>query len=229
MKRRRGYTLIEVLLAATMGAMMVVLAAQVFQTTINARARVIEVGTEIGALRRAYETIDRDMHSATVPPDDSGLQFGLSATAAGGGTDVLQFAAVVGEPLLAQRQVNETVLVQYSIQEDPRDGRPTLFRYETPYPIQEGGSAGQSPDTRQQPLLVGVTGAVYRFYDSTQQAWVDTWDGVTGLPTAIRLDLTFQPRPEDEPRLESWMFSLPAGKAAADDAAAEQAELEATQ
>src|SRR5687768_12204490 len=112
--RPRGMTLLEVLVAAGLAAVLLLLTAQVFRSALDARTRLVEISGDLTALRRAYETISRDMHSATVPPDDSGLQFGLSATPAGRGSSVLQFASVVGEPLLAGRAATETALIQYA-------------------------------------------------------------------------------------------------------------------
>jgi hypothetical protein len=176
--------------------------------------------------------MNRDIHSAVVPPDDSGVTFGLATgnTNTGSGADVLEFASVVGEPILAGRAATETVLIQYVISEDPRTGVPTLFRYETPYPVPDGssgGGAGLSEDTRTLPLLPGVSGATYLFYSSTQSTWVDTWEGETGLPTAIRVDLSLGTGEESEPRVQSWVFSVPAAKYANDEAAAAAAEAEA--
>ncbi|MFN3650687.1 MAG: prepilin-type N-terminal cleavage/methylation domain-containing protein [Armatimonadota bacterium] len=220
--RRRGYTLIELLVAITIGAVLLFLTAQMFRSAIVGRERVREVSSRMGALRRAYEVVSRDLHSATIPPDDSGLQFGLESTPAGLGSHVLQFASVVGEPLLSGRASNETVLVQYAISDDPRTGVPTLFRYETAYPVPEGASPLDSGDTRAMPLLPGVTAASYLFYSPDQQNWLETWDPATGLPTAIRIDLVLgdsrERNAEQEPRQESWTFALPAAKYVNDEA-----------
>jgi prepilin-type N-terminal cleavage/methylation domain-containing protein len=233
--RRRGFTLIELLISFLLAAVLMTLFAQVFRTATFGRERVQEVGTRTGALRRCFETMNRDIHSSTIPPDDSGVQFGLSTTGAtaGTGADVLQFASVVGEPLLAGRAANETVLIQYLVTEDPRTGQPSLWRYETPYPIPDSSTSqgGVSEDTRMTPLLQGVTGATYLFYSSTQQTWVNTWDGETGLPTAIRVDLVLSSTAnQSDAKLQSWVFSVPAGSAATDAAneAASEAEEDAT-
>jgi prepilin-type N-terminal cleavage/methylation domain-containing protein len=216
---RRGFTLIELLLSFAMAAVIMMLFAQVFRSATSGRERVQEIGTRTGALRRCFETMNRDIHSSTIPPDDSGVQFGLSTTATTGGTgaDVLQFASVVGEPLLVGRAANETVLIQYLVTEDPRTGEPSLWRYETPYPVPDSSAnqGGVSEDTRMTPLLSGVTGATYLFYSSDQQTWLDTWDGQTGLPTAIRVDLALSStnNPNDA-KLQSWVFSVPAASAA---------------
>jgi hypothetical protein len=149
------------------------------------------------------------------------MTFGLSTTAttSGLGADVLQFASVVGEPLLVGRPANETVLIQYVVTDDPRTGEPGLWRYETPYPVPDSSTnqGGLSEDTRMTPLLSGVTGATYLFYSTEQQTWLDTWDGQTGLPTAIRVDLALSNGDRDaEPKIESWVFSVPAANAATD-------------
>ena len=34
-----------------------------------------------------------------------------------------------------------------------------------------------------------MVGANYLFYSQDQQQWIDSWDGQTGLPSAIRVDL----------------------------------------
>ena len=224
MTRRRGMTLLEVLVAMVLGAIVLTLAAQVFVATLQGRDRIRQSTSNLDALRRAYETISRDMHSATVPPDDSGLQFGLAASPAAGASNVLQFASVVGEPLLAGRAANETSLVQYAVAEDPDSGRPTLWRYETPYPVPDGATTGGSDDTRAVKLLPGVTGASYAFYSPEQTDWVDSWEGQTGLPTSIRLDLAVTEGNDRNgnpiTRQESWVFALPAAKFANDEAVA---------
>lgn len=217
--KRRGFTLIELLVAVALGASLMVLAASVFRTAMDGRQRLAGRSERIAALRRTFEILSRDFHSATVPPDDSGLQFGLTPPAAGG-AELLQFAAVVGEPLLAGRAATETVLLQYVVAEDPRTGTPTLFRHETAYPVPEGAAPGESPDTRSQPLLPGATGATYLFYSAAQQTWVESWEGEVGLPAAVRVDLAVQDTAEGPPRQESWVFTLPASRYETDEATA---------
>jgi prepilin-type N-terminal cleavage/methylation domain-containing protein len=229
---RRGFTLLELLVAATLAATLLFMTAHVFATAFRSRDRLQEVQRDIGGLRRAHEVIARDLHSAIVPPDDSGLQFGLTATDASLGANVLQFAAIVGDPLLAGRESNETALVQYAIAPDPRSGRPTLWRYETAYPVPEGTDPAAAEDARPLPLLAGVVGANYLFYSPSQATWVETWEGETGLPSAIRIDLALGDGTEEAGaplRQESWTFSLPAAKYAADQAAAAEEEAAAAE
>jgi hypothetical protein len=191
----------------------------VFSSAMFTRDKVQERAGNTGDLRRCFETMRRDLHSAIVPPDDSGLTFGISAEGTGStgtGGDILQFASVVGEPLLLARPANETVLIQYALAEDPRTGDPTLWRYETAYPVPDATSSGSSAtgmsdDTRAVPLLRNVTGATYLFYSPAQQTWVNTWEGETGLPTAIRVDLAIgEQSPQAQAKLQSWVFALSA-------------------
>jgi prepilin-type N-terminal cleavage/methylation domain-containing protein len=220
MKRRRGYTLLELMVATAMGATLMAVAAGAFITAMDGRSRLEAHGAARAALRRAYEVLARDIHSATLPPDDSGVQFGLDLTAGGGAADVLRLAAVVGEPLLTPRPANETVLVEYAIAENPRTGRPAFWRFATPYPVVAG--PGTDGDTRALPLLDGVVDAEYAFFSESQANWLTTWEGEPGLPTAIRVDLYFG---EDEggragAQRETWIFQLPAGRYAAEEAVA---------
>ena len=213
----------ELLVAMVLGAVLLTLIAQVFQLATNTQKRVQHSAADLAELRRAYEVMSRDMHSAVTAPDDSGLQFGTTAAAGGSGSigaNVLQLATNVGEPLLAQRQVSQTVLVQYAISDDPRTGKSALWRYETPYPVPDGSQPGSSSDTKPVALLSGVAGATYLFYSLDQQTWLDSWDGQTGLPGAIRVDLAIQsdPNNKDSARQETWTFTLPAAKFATDQA-----------
>lgn len=220
LRTRGGFTLIELLVATALGAVLLLLAAQVFQTAMRTRDRVRQVGAETTALRRAYELIGRDLHSAVVVPEESGLTFGLAASPTGAPSGAFQLASAVGEPLLVGRAVGETVIVQYSVEEDPRTGRPGLWRRETPYPVLEGGAPGLTEDTRSTLVLPDATNAAYLFYSPEQTNWIETWDGQVGLPTAVRVDLTLEePDGRGEPRQESWVFSLPASQFANDEAA----------
>ncbi len=220
MTRRAGFTLLELVVATAMLTALGARCAMVFRATWSGRDRLRTHIQDMGSLSRTYEVMMRDFHCAVVPPDDSGLQFG-SGGATGGGTNVLQFAAALGEPLLAGRQANETVLVQYSIIADPDTARPTLYRIETPYPIQDSLLASAQPSGRGTALLPGVIGATYVFFSSDQQDWVNSGAGLTGLPTAVRVDLILEgQRQSQEQRSESWVFSMPAAKFANDEVAA---------
>lgn len=209
---RRGMTLIELLIAMTLAVLILFGASSVLGAALQARERLRESSGRTSQLRRTWEILSRDLHSAVIPPDDSGLQFGQESGGAAGAS-VLQFAAITGEPMLAGRQANETVLVQYAVNEDPRTGRPTLWRYETAYPVPEGAAPSmEDGDTRALPLLPGVSGVSYFFYSPGEQNWVETWQESPGLPTAVRVDIQLEEsvREGEEPRLERWIFELPA-------------------
>jgi len=225
-RARRGFTMLELLVSTVLVAVMLSLTAHVFSAALTGRARLRVSSADLSALRRAYEVMARDMHSGIVPPDDSGLQFGLNRDVGNLGNSVLQFAAVNGDPLLAGRVANETSLIQYALADDPRTGVPTLFRYETPYPVPQGNSVTTNDDTRALPLLPRVIGASYLFYSESQQNWLETWENQPGLPNAIRVDLALGEGREAS-RQESWVFHLPAARFANDEAAAAAAEAEA--
>jgi prepilin-type N-terminal cleavage/methylation domain-containing protein len=226
----RGFTLIEVLIAATIGATVVVLTAHVFHVAMQARNRLQVRTAGLIQLRRAYDIIARDVHSAINPPAESETPFGFITTPSG--RSALQFATTVGDPMLVSRSANETVFVEYVIDDDPDTGIPTLFRFETPYPPADTSQAGMSgdPDMRITPLLRGVTDATFLFYSTDQQNWLETWDSQAGMPTAIRLDFLqrdLDANGNQEPHHESWTFSLPGVKFQMEQDAKEAQEAEA--
>jgi type II secretory pathway component PulJ len=226
MKRRAAFTLIELLIASSMAAVLLFLAAAVFMAALRGRTRIHEIGSQTGLLRRAYQTVARDLHSALPAPDDAGMPFGYATDTSASGTPILQLATSVGEPLLTGGTTTETELVRYVIEADPRTNRPTLFRQAIPY----SAELSQSPQNalasaRLTPLLPGVTGVNYLFYSTSQTNWVDTWDGEVGMPTAVRIDLQMETtNPNADPRIESWTIVLPAAQYVNDQA---QAALEA--
>jgi len=222
---RPGYTLIELLIALALGASVLLVTAQVFQTALRGRERLQGRAGDVARLRRAYDIISRDMHSAVLPQDDTEFQLGLSAASAG--QTGFQMATAVGDPLMAGRPANETVIVRYSVTEDPDTGQPSLFRHETPYqPANGTGPMGGGPapaagapdaEMRSMILLPGVASVSYMFYDPDTRQWANTWGGQTpGLPSAIRMDLVMavpvsaSAEAPAAPRAEQWIFSLPA-------------------
>lgn len=231
MRRRRGLTLIEMLVASALAAMLVGLAAHVFVTASSLRGRLREAGTASADLRRAHEMIARDLHSATIAPDDTGLQFGTSSSGYGTGSDILRFATTVGEPLLATRKVGETALIQYSItSETGETGDAGLWRFENAYPLPTDES--EPPPERATLILPGARAVSYLFYSETEQNWLNSWEDQVGLPTAIRMEIVLGSGPEtreEEARLESWVFTLPSARHQTALAAEAQASTEATQ
>lgn len=230
MKRRRGFTLIEVLVAAAFGTTLLLLTAHVFHTALNGRERLRHTAEDSSALRRAFDVMSRDLHSAVVPPEDAGFQFGLAAEQGTSVVTPFQFATANAEPVLLTRAGNETQLVQYSVDVDPRTGRPMLWRRTVGYPSPNQTSPFDADDAGLVPLLPGVSAITYTFYSTDQQTWVDTWEGETGLPTAVRIDLIIEDRgatARSVPRQESWTFNLPAARFANDEAAAADTAAEA--
>ncbi len=216
MTRRSGFTLLELLVSIVMISLLTTIGARVFIATFTARDRLRESTREVGGLRRAYEVISRDFHSAVTAPEDSGVVFGLVSGGNASLNPVFQFASAVSEPLLVGRQANETALLQYLVEPDPRTGEPALWRVENAYPVPEGTTPGQvgqnsEGDTRATLLLRGVTNINYLFYSTSQTNWVDTWDGEAGLPTGVRMDLFFGESndPNKPPRQETLTFSIP--------------------
>ena len=217
-RARRGLTLIELIVASVMAAMLLWATAGAFRATIDTRNRLTGRTAELSELRRAHDIIARDFHSCVMPPDDSSIFFGLTNQQDQFGANALALAASIGEPLLASRPTSEIVIVRYVLGQDPLDesGRTgILYRYAIPYPegAESATVAGIDTETRQQPLLKNVDAVAYLFYSEERQNWVESWEQETGLPLAVRMDISMhRPGEEAGSRRESWIFQLPAAK-----------------
>ncbi len=218
MRARRGLTLIELMVAATMAAILLWAVAGVFRAAVDTRNRLTGRTQELSELRRAHDLIARDFHSCLMPPEDSSILFGLTNQQDQFGAGNLAMASSIGEPLLASRPTSEVVIVRYVLGQDPldRSGQTgILYRYAVPYPEGTEGAtiAGIDAETRQQPLLRNVDSVSYLFYSEERRDWVQTWEQETGLPLAVRMDLAMHRVGEPAgSRTETWIFQLPAAK-----------------
>lgn len=217
-RRRRGLTLIELIVASTMAAVLLWATSAAFRAAIDTRNRLTGRSAELAELRRAHDAIARDFHSCAMPPEDSSIFFGMTTQQDQFGPGNLALASTIGEPLLASRPTSEMVIVRYVLSQDPLDrtGKTgVLFRYAVPHPEGAEGAtvAGIDADTRQQPLLRNVDAVSYLFYSEERKDWVQTWEQETGLPLAVRMDLSMhRPGEAAGSKLESWIFQIPAAK-----------------
>jgi type II secretion system protein J len=211
-------TLIELIVASAMAAVLLWATSAAFKATVDTRNRLMGRTAELSELRRAHDVIARDFHSCVMPPEDSSIFFGLTNQQDQFGAGNMALAASIGEPLLASRPTSEIVIVRYVLGQDPLDrtGKTgVLYRYGIPYPegAESATVAGIDAETRQQPLLRNVDAVTYLFYSEERRDWVETWEQETGVPLAVRMDLSMH-RAGDPvgSKLETWIFQLPAAK-----------------
>ena len=196
---RRGLTLIELLVALTLGVVVLLVAYTTFRTGARVRARAAEMAAELAETRTAQQIIRRDLRCALLLPEEAGLPFTSQSDPAGEGqSDVLQFVSLNSDPLMETRPTQGIAVVQYRLERDPDTGETTLMRYSLPPPLPEAESTisteGQLdlaliPGVRQMALLRHVRDFIVLAYDPDQQDWVPDWTDTTRMPRAVRLDI----------------------------------------
>ncbi|BAM03557.1 type II secretion system protein GspJ [Phycisphaera mikurensis] len=202
---RAGFTLVELLVVAVVGAVVVGAAAAFFAQAAAARERVdaaVEVGAEadaalaavVDAVRGAVRPVAGAGPPASLEDDPGGVRFELEPGGEGAGDAAasrLTLNAWSAEPVRpgrAESDWQETELYLEADGEDPL-APPSLKRRRDPtLRAVEAGEPGGVVET----VAAGVVGFSVRVFDGEdwQEAWPPVEDPRPRLPEAVRVSLT---------------------------------------
>jgi type II secretion system protein J len=184
MDRERGFTLIEVLLAVAILAVVVTMVYAAFERTATLGDQIEAAAEPYRTARLALARISDEVMSTFALKNDPGARFvgedGL--TPDGQDADMLSFTSrsrAVPEGLPA----SDENAVAYRLEGD------RLIHTEVLNPLGSGSGNIQSL-----PLAEGLAGFKLRYRNPEDGAWRDGWDpaeGVTGLPDAVEVTLLF--------------------------------------
>lgn len=190
MNRRAGFTLVELMLAITLVALMMVVVYGVVVSTIHAQERIEEVtlGTEVGPV--ILNQVRQDLEAAFVPDAEKDWFVGLQKQASDGDRDRLDFATAVlsygtedGAAEARFHPVNET---GYQVVDNPkRPGEGILMRRLDPFIDDEPLKGG-----RLTALYDRVKSFDVKYWDGEQ--WQEQWASAPAegqLPRAVKIDL----------------------------------------
>jgi len=195
-RQRQAFTLIELLLAVAIFAVVLVAIQSVFHTALRLRNRTVESIERSLPLRQTLEILRTDL-TAIVPP---GGTFGgavesnpstesLPTT----GTPLVQFNAAVGV-ISDDQPWGEIQRIAYLLAPPTNnlsqgfDLVRTVTRNLLPVSVEE---------TESRRLMSGLQNVTFWFHDGT--GWQETWDGtneVIALPTAIKAEFELAPPPD---------------------------------
>lgn len=187
-----GFTMVELLIAISILAMILITIYAAFQGTI----KVIRTGSR-GAdnyqhLRLAIESIRRDLVCAFIPPGEEGVLKGIDNDSGGSDMDSIDF--VTASNLMADpgedRRESDICEVGYFIS-DEHEGvlvrRVDLTVDSNPF---SGG--------RLEPIAEKVVALNFQYYDAEEDKWLDSWDPeaeeeneqIKGLPPIVWVEVT---------------------------------------
>jgi len=199
--RRRAFTLIEMLVALALTA---VLAGSLYMSlhiSLGARKRIRAAVVPVRSAATALDLVQRDLYSA-LPPTGilAGAFIGTDDQAAVGGADgdSMEFYALADARGGDGIRKIEFALV---LSEDATDN--TLVRRVT-----ENLLAPETPEPTEEILSRNVTSLNFRYFDGT--VWTDTWDsGAVDniLPAVVEAIIALRPEASDKGESETYKLT----------------------
>ncbi len=195
-RRARGFTLIEVMIAVSITAIVGAMALGAFQRSSAARQAVAEQDERIGGARAALGRMARELSSAFLSDHFDRRRYRDRPTVFkgrdGGDRDSVLFATMAHTRSLRDAKESDQSVVEYFVDADPAaPGSYALFRREKIRIDDEPDRGGTKA-----PLLGNVTGFDVTSWDWQRQEWARDWSTAPGdrpmLPTRVRVRLTLR-------------------------------------
>lgn len=191
----RGFTLLEIMIAVGITALMGSLVAVTFQTGLTAKDSVEAEADRYRALRVAMSRMTREIGAAFVSDRYDPKRFRDAndrPTNFIGSKDRLLFTSMAHQRLYADAKESDQMVVEYVVKtstERNAHGRQDLIRRENPIigePMDRGGT--------EEPLLEDVRKIEFAYWDSEKKEWDDDWDTrrierKQILPTRVKVTL----------------------------------------
>ncbi|MGV3623111.1 MAG: type II secretion system protein GspJ [Archangium sp.] len=195
MSARRGFTLMEVVIAIAITAFIGVVIGVSFNTTI-ANKEIIETQSEhYRMLRAAMNRMTREISAAYVSDRYDPKRYRDAydrPTNFIGARDKLLFTSLAHQRLYADAKESDQMIVEYQVKNSPdpkAKGRNDLVRREKVI-LEERMERGGTEDT----LFEGAKKIEFQYWNSERKQWEDEWDTrraerKTILPTRVKITL----------------------------------------
>lgn len=196
-RRAAGFSLIEVLLAMTILAIMTGLMFGTFSRTSKIKRQIEDAQDSIHVARVALLRMSREIEMAFVSAaEDSFSQERrtMFVGTSGGSSDELRFSWFGKQRLRVDAAESDTSIVMYYLAPDPENGSVMNLMRRESYRIDRTTDvrtlAGEA-----YVLCPNVRGVKFSYYHSGKKEWREAWntlsaDGEQFLPTAVRIWLT---------------------------------------
>ncbi len=194
--RGHGFTLVEVLIAVSITAVVGAMAVGAFQRASAARQAVEEQDERVAGARAALGRMARELQSAFLSEHFDRLRYRDRPTLfkgrGGSGRDSLLFATMAHTRAVRDAKESDQSVVEYYVDADPdAPGANALFRREKIRIDDEPDRGGTKAA-----LLRNVVGFEVTYWDWQKQEWAKDWSTAPGdrllLPTRVRIKLTLR-------------------------------------
>lgn len=195
MRRARGFTLIEIIIATALLASMGALVFGSFKSAWDQKASIEAEDERYTQARSAMDRMAREISAAFLSEHYDRNRFRERPTffkgEDRGRRDILSFTALAHERLEVDSKESDQAALRYWVDRDPDNNRiESLFRRVNPIIDEEADRRG-----RKAVLCENVKGFDVEFWDATREEWVREWDtnrperqGV--LPERVKIELT---------------------------------------
>src|SRR5262252_7547598 len=188
-----GFTLMEVMIAVAITALMGTLVASSFNSTFKAKQVIEGEAERYRMIRTAMNRMEREIGAAFVSDRFDLKRYRDSydrPTNFVGQADHLLFTSLAHQRLYTDAKESDQMVVEYSVKtstERNANGRRDLMRRENPI-LDERMDRGGSEDV----LFEGIQRIEFSYWDSDKKEWVSEWDTrrlerKSYLPTRVRV------------------------------------------
>lgn len=195
-RSRRGFTLMEVVIAVSITAGIGLSLAIAINTTIKSKETMEQGAERYRMIRTAFSRMCREIGAAYISDRYSSLRYRDQyerPTNFVGAKDKLMFASMAHERLYSDAKESDQMIVEYSVKtnnDKDAKGRTDLMRREKTI-LEERPERGGTEDV----LFEGVKKVEFQYWDSDMKQWQDEWDTrkldrKSILPTRVKITVT---------------------------------------
>ncbi len=185
----RGFSLLEVMIAVAITAVIGSMAAGVYQQVDHAASAARDQGERYAGARLALTRMSRELSMAFLSEHYDRARFRDRPTLFKGERDQVLFTTMAHVRLVQDAKESDQAVVEYLVERDPVSGQDALFRREKPRLDDEPDRGG-----RKDLLATHVKGLSLQYWDLKRKEWVREWstrtpERLNELPPRVRIAL----------------------------------------